>query len=207
MEELGDEIDFEKTIGTMFEPGNCGLGCSIPLFVNTFYFPQKVDVQDADFKWSSALTPGWIEEDIEWFYLRVFSGDLTGARQWYEFPAFQVLGQKFENLTADKGRKGKRFRKYFVRQPEANIDKAFIEIPLPEKESSKKTLPEAEKEGDKGDDDEVEEEDEVPQLPQLILKDIFDIMSDVVPGLGKVFEQRMHRMLNQSLASETLEFE
>lgn len=33
----------------------------------------------------------------------------------------------------------------------------------------------------------------------FVMKNVFDSMSDLVPGLGKIFEQRLHTMLNESM--------
>jgi len=187
MEEIKDEWDYDAYMKKMFKPGDCGIGCKIPVFVYTFCFNEDGLVEDSDdktFHWSCAKTIGWLEEDIEWLYDRFFGGDFSRARRWYTFIAYDVLSAKIDGLKADNTEKGRRYRKYFSGHMENGLA-----VPLPEKKKVKR---------DQTDDDEAEDDDD-PKLPTLIMKDVFESMSDLVPGLGKIFEQRLHTMLNSSL--------
>jgi hypothetical protein len=89
-----------------------------------------------------------------------------------------------DGVKADNTKKGRRYRKYF-----SGYTEDVLEVPLPEKKKVRK---------DQTDDEEGEDDDD-PKLPTLIMKDVFESMSDLVPGLGKIFEQRLHTMLNSSL--------
>lgn len=190
MEEIKEVFDHEEYMKRLFEPGNCGAGARIPLFIYTFHFGGRKEGND--FHWSSATTTGWLEEDLEWYYERFFGGSFDGARRWYEFPAYFSLGLRMEKLQQDQTAKGKRFRKYFGE----GVDKQgkILDIELP-----KKGKDVFERDGMKFGDDMK------PMVPGLILKDVFESMSDLVPGLGKVFEQRLHTMLNQSLIEDLME--
>ena len=44
-----------------------------------------------------------------------------------------------------------------------------------------------------------------PMVTGLIMKDIFESMSDLVPGLGQIFEQRMHTMSSQSMIENLMD--
>lgn len=98
MNDIKDELDFDKYMKTLFEPGKCGIGCNIPLSVYTFFFPEGCERGKLDFYWTSAIAVAWIEEDLKWFYDRLFSGDFEGARQWYAFPAYHAFNAKVEAL-------------------------------------------------------------------------------------------------------------
>ncbi|PVH72339.1 hypothetical protein DL98DRAFT_610936 [Cadophora sp. DSE1049] len=191
MEDIKDDFDLEKYMNHMFEPGNCGSGCKIPLFVHTFSFDDSNELND--FHWSSATTTGWLEEDLVWYYERFFNGSFEGARCWYEFPAYKALGAKMDMLKQDKTAKGKRFRRYFG----SRTDKQgkMLESGLPDKNGEDVF----EKDGMKF-DDELK-----PMVTGLIMKDIFESMSDLVPGLGRVFEQRMHTMFSQSMIENLMD--
>jgi hypothetical protein len=188
MEEIKDEWDYNAYMKMMFKPGACGIGCKIPVFVYTFCFNEDGldgDSDDKRFHWSCSNTIGWLEEDIEWLYDRFFGGDFSEVRRWYSFTAYDVLSAKMDGLKADNTKKGRRYRKYF-----SGLTEDVPEVPLPEKKKVKKGQT----------DDEGEDDDDL-KLPTLIMKDVFESMSDLVPGLGKIFEQRLHTMLNSSLFS------
>ncbi|KAL2066085.1 hypothetical protein VTL71DRAFT_2156 [Oculimacula yallundae] len=193
MEEIKDVFNIHEYTKRMFEPGHCGIGCQIPLFVHTFHFGERD--KPNDFHWSSSTTVGWLEEDLAWYYERAFGGAFEGERRWYDFPAYKSLSLKMHKLQQDKTAKGKRFRKYFG----SGLDKKGkpLEIELPDKDKDGKHV--FVKDG-------VEYTDEMkPMVTGLIMKDIFDSMSDLVPGLGKVFEMRMHTMFEQSLIEDLLD--
>lgn len=182
MEEIKEVFDHGAYMKRLFEPGHSGIGCQLPVFVYTFYFGESNE--DSNFHWSSATATGWLEEDIGWYYERFFSGDFIGSRRWYPFPAYQTLEKKILELGEDQTAKGKRFRKYFW--PKRDEEGKLLQIEPPAIE----------------DNDEVESIDFKEMGPlagDFIMKDVFESLSDLVPGLGKVFERRLHSMLNQSL--------
>ncbi|KAK0130235.1 hypothetical protein ONS96_000758 [Cadophora gregata f. sp. sojae] len=191
MDDIKDDFDLEAYMKHMFEPGNCGTGCKVPLFVHTFSFGASNEPKD--FHWSSSTTTGWLEEDLVWYYERFFDGNFEGARFWYEFPAYKALGLKMDKLRQDKTAKGKRFRKYFGSS--ANKQDKALEPELSNKDA------EASFEVNGVPLDDVLK----PVVPGLIMKDLFDSMSDLVPGLGKVFEQRLHTMLSQSMIENLMD--
>ncbi|KAH7388926.1 hypothetical protein BKA64DRAFT_679367 [Cadophora sp. MPI-SDFR-AT-0126] len=191
MEEMKDDFDLEKYMNHMFEPGNCGSGCKIPLFVHTFRFDDSDEPNG--FHWSSATTTGWLEEDLVWYYERFFNGSFEGARCWYEFPAYKALSVKMDKLNQDKTAKGRRFRRYFG----SRTDKQgkILDSNSPDKDSE-----------DVFEKDGIRFDDEMkPMITGLIFKDIFESMSDLVPGLGEVFEQRMHTMFSQSMIENLMD--
>jgi hypothetical protein len=195
MEDTRNEFDFNAYIEKLFEPGNCGIGCQIPLFINTFSFNNGKDSAELDFHWSSALTGGWIEEDVKLFYDRLFGGDFEGARKWYPFPAYFTLSARLEKLQSDQTPKGVRYRKLWGEGDDSNERETLMEISLPERESSGDMALEGPKDG-------------IAQgglLFPLRLKEVFESISDVVPGFGNFFEQRLRTVLNQSLVGDMAE--
>jgi hypothetical protein len=197
MDNVKDEFDFDAYMKGLFEPGNCGIGCNNPLPVNTFFYQEGAESSEADFRWSSAMAVGWIEEDLKWFYDRLFGGDFAGARRWYPFPAYHALNARVEVLKADKTEKGARFRKVWEGQPDSSTQPTLeqrLELALPERESSKETEPDMKPRNGIG-----------GVLFPIKLKEVFEAVSDVVPGFGNFFEQRMHMMLNQSFIGEMVD--
>jgi hypothetical protein len=198
MDETVDNMSFDKYMSGIFEPGKCGIGCSIPIPVNTFHFQeQPTENGNLDFRWSSAMAIGWIEEDLKWFYDRLFGGDFEGARLWYPFPAYHAANARAEVLKADTTEKGARFRRVWEGKPDPNvqaIEPTFeqrLELALPQREGV------AESESD------LKENIGIGGLLLPIkLKEVFNAVSDVVPGFGSFFEKRMHIMLNQSLIGD-----
>ena len=190
-----EEFDFNTYMEKLFEPGKCGIGCTIPLVINTFCFKDGGDFEKLDFQWSSAVAIGWIEEDLKWFYDRLFGGDFEGARKWYPFPAYCALNARVERLKSDKTSKGARFRKIWGASTDPKDRETVAEISLPEREASQDQT----SDGPAGE----------PGLGGIIfplkLKELFESVSDVVPGFGNFFEQRLRTMLNQSLIGELVE--
>lgn len=188
MEEIKEIFDQKAYVKSFSESGKFGIGCQIPLFVHTFTF---FDNDEEDLHWSSARTVGWIEEDLGWFYERFFESSFEGARRWYEFPAYHAINKKLVELKSDKSSKGDRFRKYFGEEEGKG---KVQEISSLKKKSNNSSVAV------------IEFDDKTKSLvPGLIMKDVFNTMSDVVPGLGKVFEERFHRMMSQSMISEVNE--
>jgi hypothetical protein len=195
MDDVKDEFDIDTYMEKLFDPGRCGIGCSIPLLINTFFFKEVTDCNKTDLHWSSAMTVGWIEEDLEWFYDRLFRGDFEGARRWYAFPAYKALDAKVENLKSDKTSKGVRFRKIWQGFVEPSKKETLVELSLPERENSCDTPL-------KGPKDDTSRGG---MFFPLKLKEVFESVSDIVPGFGNFFEQRLRTMLNQSLIGEMVE--
>lgn len=188
MEEVKEEFDHGAYMKSMFEPGNSGIGCQLPVCVYTFYFGESNE--DSSFHWSSATATGWLEEDLDWYYERFFGGVFIGARRWYKFSAYQTLDKKMHELSEDQTAKGKRFRKYF--SPGRDEAGQLLEIELPDIQD---------KDGLRSNDLKLDKEMR-PFMRGLIMKDVFNSLSDLVPGLGKVFQQRLHTMLNRSLIGD-----
>ncbi|OBT69193.1 hypothetical protein VE03_01933 [Pseudogymnoascus sp. 23342-1-I1] len=185
MEEVKEEFDHRAHMKRMFEPGNSGIGCQIPVSVYTLYFGEGNE--DSSFHWSSAAGTGWLEEDLEWYYERFFGGDFKGARRWYLFPAYNTLGKKMDELNEDQTAKGRRFRKYFL--PKRDEAGKVLEIEPPDVEDQYEI----------GSNSVKLEKELRPMVGGLVMKDFYDSISDLVPGLGKIFEQRLHAMLNETM--------
>ena len=93
--ETRDVWDHEAHLEKFYEPGNRGVGCRIPVLVQTFLFDQQAET-DFNFRWSSAIGVGWTEEDIKIVYRRIFSGSGAGTRRWYTFPPSRLLCQGYK---------------------------------------------------------------------------------------------------------------
>ena len=196
MNDIKDQFDFDAYLEKLFEPGKCGIGCNNPISVNTFFF-QDVTNDGIKFRWTSAMAIIWIEEDIKWFYDRLFGGDFEGARKWYAYPAYHALNARVESLKSDQTEKGARFRKLWGGQSDSSTQPTLVErleLALPEMENSKETDSDMKPGGGIG-----------GLLFPIKLKEVFEAVSDVVPGFGKFFERRMHIMLNQSLIGEMVD--
>ncbi|OBT83698.1 hypothetical protein VE02_07572 [Pseudogymnoascus sp. 03VT05] len=182
MEEIKEIFNHREYMKRLFEPGHSGIGCQIPVFVYTFYFGESNE--DSSFHWSSATATGWLEEDLGWYYERFFAGDFIRARRWYPFPAYQTLEKKVHELGEDQNAKGKRFRKYFW--PKRDEEGKLFEIEPPAIKGNNEV-------------GSIDFKEMGPFGGGFIVKDIFESLSDLVPGLGKLFERRLDAMLNQSL--------
>jgi hypothetical protein len=195
MEYIEDEFDFNAYMEKLFEPGKCGIGCNMPLFINTFSFEDGTNPGQLGVHWSSAMTVGWIEEDLKCFYDRLFGGDFEGARMWYPFPAYCALNARVEKLKSDNTPRGARFRKIWDGAVDPSNEETLAAISLPERENSSDTTLDGPRDrtGVGG------------ILFPLKLKEIFESVSDVVPGFGNFFEQRLRTMLNQSLIGDMVE--
>ncbi|KFY45652.1 hypothetical protein V494_00850 [Pseudogymnoascus sp. VKM F-4513 (FW-928)] len=181
MELVKEEFYHRTYMDKLYELGNNGIGCQHQVFVYTFHFGENNEDEDSSFYWSSATATGWLEEDIGWYYERFFEGDFIGARRWYRFAAYQPLDKKILQLSEDPTAKGKRFRKYF--SLEKDKEGKLLEIELPNIEGKV----------------ELRSEHMGPLGGGAVMKDIFDSMSDLVPGLGRILEERVHSMLSESL--------
>lgn len=210
MEEIKDEFDYEAHMQKFYDPENRGVGCRIPLQVQTFSFEED-DEPDKNFRWSSAIGVGWIEEDIKLIYRRMFSGSMTGARRWYSFPAFQTLMPRIQELTTDKSSKGQRFRRIYGKRLELGGEQvdtdALTEEPSPAKEDEKSEIAMFKITTRKG----KQLKSRAPTIklkenelwdPLLPINDVLDSLSDVVPGMGDIFKHRMKSIMMQDLVSE-----
>jgi hypothetical protein len=206
MDEIKDEFDYDAEMKKYYDDDNCGMVARIPLFIQTIFFERGTELQE-DFQWSCSSGVGWIEEHVAWLHDRFFGGSFEGSRELYSFPAYEKVVPKWEALISDKGPKGERFKKYF---PKAfDVDETTkSERRLTEKEEPKQQASDV-KDEDKGiiafklrargpvmylKDGEFYD-------PMTKIKDVVESMSDVVPGLGKLFEQRMSRMITSSIMS------
>jgi hypothetical protein len=90
-------------------------------------------------------------------------------------------------LGEEQTAKGKRFRKYFG--PKRDEEGKLLEIQPPAIEGNDEV-------------GSIDFKEMGPFARDFIMKDICQSLSDLVPGLGKVFEQRLHSMLNQSLIKD-----
>ena len=169
--------------------GDTGVGSQIPLPVQTFCFDEKAVDDQLSFRWSSAITVGWIEEDIDWYYQRFFDNQLEGARQWYEFPKYSQFSKRMEELRSDKTEVGARHRKFFGylgETPKVDAPATAVRTYVPPHRSSFDVM-----------SDILDDEISTPQS-MLVTKEFFKAMSDLVPGMGQVFEHRLYKMLQQS---------
>ena len=79
--------------------------CNNPAHSN-FHFIKWLTTRNL---WSGfpAMVAGWIEEDLEWYYRRLFTVDLQKARAYYGFHAYYELIRELWNLRRIQGRRGK----------------------------------------------------------------------------------------------------
>ncbi|KAL3425246.1 hypothetical protein PVAG01_04527 [Phlyctema vagabunda] len=189
MNDMKDVFDFHKHMKEIYKPGQFGVGCKIPILVQTFYFENGLRNKQDEFHWSSAIGVGWIEEDFEWFHQRFFDNKLQDARSWYGFRAYQEYDNKIKKLLIDKGPKGRRMRKYFGAMS-TNVSKSVIDMPDTPSNRNKT-------EEEHTDAGSINNESSDETLPYFSLpKEYLESMSDVAPGMRRFFELQVHQMIN-----------
>ena len=183
MDELEDDSSFNEYMRKLWD--GAGMGCRISLSVRTVSFCNPVPArQEGDSRWSLALTIGWIEEDVEWFYERFFNEAMVGSRMPYEFRAYVGIIKRGQELEKDQTAKGTRFRKLFNKVGE----EAQLSSSTHQPESGTRSHQTME-----GYLNTVQ-----PVELKSKLRDLCDAMSDFVPGMGKVMQQRMVKAIQQS---------
>ena len=204
LEELQDAEEFAKFAEFIGFETN-GVGCSLPLFVETIKFNSggkvendEVDNNDRrDFAWSSAADVGWIEESMEWFFERFLQSDFAAARRWYEFRRYRdlPLAQKMRNASPHDP---KQFRRALQTRKKRKKSKRSEEN-VENKEGSKEMDQE---EGNEKDEDDDDDDDDNDPEPLLFMKEFLDQFEDMMPGFGKYLKTRLEVMLNRSVQRE-----
>ena len=191
MAELGPEFDIQENVRKFFGTDQVGIGCNIPLPVHTFYYPNTAPENKHNFHWSSAYDIGWIQESIVWYYERFFKDDFVDARKWYEFPLFENFIKGFDAPEAK------------VKREKAMKKLGGMMWRIPKAESRRRLLDNSKRDGTVAGDDDDDDDDDGG--PTLALKDIVSAMSDILPGMGKLFEERVHQMMELSMISDVEE--
>lgn len=113
--EMEEDQDFHSHFQRLWPPGQSGLGTKIPILIHTFLLGR--DSVSADgrasphLQWSCAVDIGWIEENIDWWYERLFLDRFEDLRAWYNFPAMYKAGARFSKLVNADTPEGERLRK------------------------------------------------------------------------------------------------
>ena len=198
--EIRDEFDYEAHTEKFYDSSNRGVGCRLPLLVQTLFFEQEAGAK-VDFQWPSAIGVGWIEKDVRVIYRRMTSGSMAGSRRWYPFPAYETLRTRMEELSKDQSSKGKRFRRLYRDKVEIYGMKVGIEdsekAPLVNKDDEKgeltifKTTTTKKGRVLKSRAPAIVLKDGEMWDPLLPINDVLDSLSDIVPGMGEIFMYRI----------------
>lgn len=214
MEELKDAEEFAKFAEWM-DSERSGIGCSLPLFVQTIKFnnggkdgneDDEVNNDDdrRDLSWSSAADVGWIEESLERCLERSIRCDFVTARRWYEFRRYGDLpiAQKMKTLSPNQRDQFRVVLQTRKKRKKRKTSKSSEEK-IGDKEDSKVTGEEGEKEKDEEDNDgDDDDDDEDYPEPLLFMKDLLDQCNDMLPGFGKFLKCRLEVMFNRSVRRE-----